>query len=146
MSDEITVRASVTVKNGNYSYASQPGYCTDDQATPGGGVPGTVIASESGTDVSFSPLVQPTWVELMNVEAADSGLRAEWGVYDPQTSVFIPIGELEPGDVTVLKLSRNFGEEWVSFGTATATAIANNTLRIKAYGGTCRVSVKAHEK
>lgn len=145
MSDEITVRAGITVKNGNYSYASQPGYCTDDQTTPGGGVPGVVVASESGTDVSFSPLVQPAWVELVNIEAA-GGARAEWGMFDPQTGVFIPVGELEPGDIAVFKLSRNFGEEWVSFGTATATTISNNTLRVKGYGGACRVSVKAHEK
>lgn len=140
MSNEIQVRASLTVRNGNQQFISNPQSCQDDQTGIGRECI-TVQASLSGTDVTFT-LTDPGWYAIACIGTEAD--YVEYGIWDPQLAVFHPWGEVSPGDVSVGKFSRNFGEEYAATGTGTMTI--KNNLRVKAYGAACKVQIDAVER
>ena len=63
-----------------------------------------------------------------------------YGMWDPDTSKFYPLGELLPGESFPLRLSRSLGQESGSGpGTSGAT---NNSLMFRADTATCNVLVE----
>jgi hypothetical protein len=141
MANEITVYAALQVKKGNTQYQSRPSSFRADMDGIGGPSPGAIQVPVSGIDVDFSQLDTPGWCRIQNLDATNF---VEYGVKDTLGGVFYPIGELEPGDCTVLRLSRNLGQSYATTGTGTGTEI--NTLHFKADTDTVKVLVEAFER
>lgn len=143
MAGEITVRTSLTVRKGRQSYQSpSAGYTADlVAATAVGPTPGALAVSTEGTDVSLAQLNTPGHCFIQNI---DSTNPFEWGVWDPETSRFYPVGQLLPGETVVLRLSPNVGVEYT--GTGTGTTAATNRLHLKASGGASTARVEAFER
>ena len=90
---------------------------TADVDGAAGPSPGSINVGPNGTNVSFAQLTEPGWCEIYNMDDAQT---VQWGLWDPNTTTFYPLGELEPGHGIVYKFSRNFGErhdEGVGTGT-----------------------------
>jgi hypothetical protein len=146
MSNEARIQTSLNIQKSSgtiqqLDYRSSPNSYQVDVTGAKGPTPGAMSASVAGTDVDFSQLTQPTLCLLHNQDGTNF---VEYGVWDPEGSKFYPLGELGPGEVHVLKLSRNLQEE---YGTGTGTTGANtNRLRLKADTAACNVFVGAFEK
>ena len=109
-----------------------------------GPTPGAFTASEYGTDVDLSELTTPglCWLSIQN---ADNYVT--FGISDPDTDEFYPLGELLPGERYPIRLSRSLGEVWTASGTGTGTSgSSNKTLTFYAHGGDTVVYVGAFEK
>lgn len=140
MANEIQVRSSLQVNNGNLRYQSQP---TAFTATQNGGAkgptPGMLSVSTTGTDVDLSQLSTPGVCRIMNLDDTN---YIEWGIHDG--SLFHPIGEALPGESYVIRFSRNLGEEESVPGTGTTAVL--NAFYLRANTGTCQVLVEAFEQ
>lgn len=140
MANEAQIRASLQVRKGGLFYQSQPTAFTATVTGTKGPTPGAVQVSTAGTDIDFSQLTTPGLVRLQNLDATNV---VEWGVWEPATSTFYPVGELLPGETFVFRFSRNLQEEYL--GTGTATSAPTNRFRMKASGAACTVLVEAFE-
>ena len=107
-----------------------------------GPTPGAVTALTTGTIVNLGELVVPGFVRLASLDD-DTDNYVEWGIYDPQTNVFYPLGELGAGEVCVFKFSRNLLEEYI--GTGTGTTGPTNQFMVKAAAASADVLVEAFE-
>ena len=125
MANEITVRAGLQVRKGFlYSPVRLPSF-QDDQSGAGGPAPGQFNVSRFGTNLDLSELGTPGWAFVQNLSNTYS---VEWGGWDG--TVFIPIGELLPGQGHPIRLSPNLGERYDDTGTATTAGIYS--IRFKA--------------
>lgn len=140
MSDEAQIRSSLQINKGNLNYQSQPTAFNADVATGKGPSPGAITAALAGTDVDFGELVQPSLCRLMNLDDANF---VEYGIREPATGFFYPLGELLPGESFVLRLSRNLQEEYTGVGTGTSAP--TNFFHLKANTAPCVVLVEAFE-
>lgn len=131
MANEATIRVSLKIAKGNIDYQSGGGSTVfnADVATGLGPTPGLVTASNTGTVIDLSELLDPA---LCHVKNLDTVGYIEIGIYDPERYVYYPFMELLPGERYVFRLSRNFGEE---LGTGTGTTPATNLLHAKVFGG-----------
>jgi len=127
---------SITLMDENIS----AGFTADVDGTKGP-TPGALTIPTGGKAVSFEELSTPSLCVLKNSDATN---YVSYGIYDPQTDVYYPLGELLPGESYVLRLSRDLQEEYV--GTGTGTTAANNQFFMKADGADVEVTVKAFEK
>jgi hypothetical protein len=93
MSDEILVRSELSVRNGNFLLPKQGGVQSIDQNAVGGGVPGLMLATTAGVDVTTTGITTLGYCWLKNL---DSSNYVEWGPLD--TAVFYPIGKMKPGE------------------------------------------------
>jgi hypothetical protein len=100
--------------------------------------PAGINVTTTGVVVDLSKLVMPTWCWLANQDPTN---YVEYGIRDPSSGKFYPLGELGPGDAYPIKLSRNLLEEWHSTGTSGDV----NQFWMQATGGTCNVLVEAFE-
>jgi hypothetical protein len=100
MSDEITIQASLQVENGTYT---QPklgsGIHKFDQASAGGGVPGTVSVGTTAETISTGDLTTPGWVWMKNLDATN---YVQWGMSDGGT--LKTVGRLEAGEMALFRL------------------------------------------
>lgn len=152
MADEIKVTLSFTLTKNNFKFRQYPNAFTADLTADAakGPTPGYIDIPTTGRDIYFTELTNPGWCVLWNVED-DGGNYFEYGIYDVQTRIFFPLGELSPGEFTLLKLSRNFHEEYSQSGTGTTGP--ENYLRVRAgtpgpapgSGGTVKGYVGAFE-
>lgn len=140
MADEIQVLSGLVIRKGNLNYQSLPNTFTADLTGSIGPTPGAIVVDTLGVDVSFAQLTTPGVCRIMNIDDTN---YVEWGVYDPETDVFYPVGELLPGESYVFRLTRNFGEEYA--GTGTGTTSPTNRFRVKANTAQCVVVVEAFE-
>lgn len=140
MANEATVRVSLTVRKGNVFYQSRPEAFLADVSVGKGPSPGVVTCNAGGTIVSLSELAQPGLCRLSNQSASG---YIEYGVWDPETSVFYPFGEILPGESYVVRLSRNFGVEYA--GTGTGTTADTNRLFVKGVDGATVVLVECFD-
>jgi hypothetical protein len=139
MADEIQVRLSISIRKGNLNYQSQPTAFNDDLDGDEGPTPGYFVASTYGTLLDLSALTgQPGWCWMQNLDATN---YVEWGIWDHETGKFSPVGELGPGEIAQLKLTRNLGVEYDDSGTGTGTTAPTDSLRFKANGADCKVRV-----
>lgn len=140
MSNEAQIQSSLVIRRGSLLYGRPRMFQADVSATKGP-TPGYVLVSTEGTDIEFTELTTPGLVRIQNVDTTN---YVEYGIFDPQTNVFYPLGELLPGEEYVLRFSRNLQEEYV--GTGTGTSAPTNTFRMKANGAPCGVQIDAFEK
>ena len=147
MSGEAQLQASLQITkddaNGIVNYRSYPTGFTADVGGALGPTPGAFVASIYGTDVDLGQLTTPG---LCRVSNQDSTNYVTYGICDPETEVFYPLGEILPGEFFIFRLSRNLGEEYPGTGTGTGTAgPKTNTLRFVADTDECVVLVEAFE-
>lgn len=151
MANEITVRSSITINKNNLQFRWPfQGSFQDDLNSGKGPSPGYLDIPTTGRDIYFTELTNPSWCIFANLEN-DNGNYFEYGIYDVQTRIFFPLGEVGPGQVMVLKLSRNLMEEYSQSGTGTTEP--QNYLRVRAgtpgpepsSGGTVKGFVGAFE-
>jgi hypothetical protein len=99
--------------------------------------------TKNGTDVDFSQLTTPALCRIQNLDAAD---WVTFGIWDPNTGFFYPLGEVLAGETYILRLSRMLQEQYGATGTALAgTAADSNRLRFKATNVPCNVLIEAFE-
>ncbi len=125
----------------------------------GGPTPGEFLATLLGTDVNLANLTQPGWCWLMNLGVDSFGNNlagtagnefnwtnyVEYGLYDHTTNAFYPLGELLPGEFTVLRLSRFLNTE-IGTGAGTHAGASTVKFRFKAIGTASKVVVAAFER
>lgn len=146
MADEAQVRSSLQITKKTSSgltrleYRSQPTVFTADVTGTKGPVPGALTVTVDGVDVDFSELTVPALCRLQN---QDDTNFFEYGIWDPESSTFFPLGEVLAGETYTLRLSRNLQEE---FQTGTGTTGADtNRLRLKADTASLNALVEAFE-
>lgn len=144
MANEIQVRSSLQIKNGNQFYQSQPTAFVADQGTAGGPTPGMLLVSQLGTAVSLAQLT--ALGGLCWMQNLDPTNYVEYGVYDPDTNEFFPLGEILAGECYTLRLSRFLGSEFGTGTSGTATTGSGVQFMLKAVGGDCQVIVDAFNK
>ncbi len=146
MSSEINVRGNLQIRAGNTNYSSPVQAFIDDMAGRAGPTPGSILVDTDGVNVDLSELTQPTWCEIINQsEITDNYI--EYGLWVPDTGTFLPLGEVAPGQSTVLKLSRNLGRRYEGDGTGTGPESPSDiALRLRAGFQSAYASVNAFEK
>lgn len=133
MSNEISVRNSITIRSGGLIYLSNQRSYRADMSGSFGPAPAAFLATYDGTDVDLSGFTDPGWCHIINNEAS-GGVTVSWGIYDPETDRYYPLGKLEPGqDTGLFQLDDLFRGEFV--GTGTGTDLGINRLRVKAKDG-----------
>lgn len=144
MADEATIISSLQINgSGNLQYRSYP---TSHLATVTGNAgpePGLVVATTTGTVVTFDSLTTPALCVIRNL---DSTNFIDYGIYDPDTNKFYPLGEVLAGESYVLRFSRNMEEEFGTSGGDTGTTGTDaNRLMVRANAANVNVSIEAFE-
>lgn len=145
MAGEATVRTSLQIRKASGSvvllnYQSQPSAFLADVNGTKGPTPGAVTVDNAGTDVDLSELTTPGFCRISNQSLTG---YLEYGIWDPETLVFYPFGEVHPGESYVLRLSRNIQEEYI--GTGTGTTGATNRIRFKGHEGSTTALIEVFE-
>lgn len=146
MAREITARVYVRMRKGNFFYnPPQQTYTADLTSDGKGPTPGSITVTYDGTLIDLSELTDPGYLHMVNQEPTE-GTTVSWGVYDPQTNRYYPIGVLRPGKPVFFELDELFGSEFYPV-TGTGTGISSNSLMIKAKDGdSATVFVGAFER
>lgn len=142
MANEATVTSSLRVVAGNIQYQSLPQSFNATVTGRKGPTPGAITATVGGTIVDLSELVQPALCRIGNLDTAN---WIEYGMLDPDTQKFYPLGEVLPGESYVIRLSRNVQEEYDTGIATGTTGTARNQLLIRANAQSCVVVVEAFE-
>ncbi len=143
MADEATVRSSLQIRKDNLQYSSLPSSFMADVSGTKGPVPGALAVDSLGTLVDFSELTTPGLCRIHNL---DADTYIEYGIWDPETAIFFPLGEVQAGESYILRLSRNLQAEYGT-GSGTATTDTNRLkLRAPSGQGSVNVVVEAFEK
>lgn len=140
MANEARLVVSLQVKKGNIDYQSRPTSFNVTLTGTKGPTPGVVSIPTDGKDIYFEELTTPGLCRIQNLDTAN---YVEYGVYDPTTSTFFPLGEILPGESYILRLSRNLNEEYA--GSGTGTTAPENYFRFKANGAPCNILIEAFE-
>lgn len=139
--NEASIRSSLQVRSGELFYQSQPTAFEADVAGSKGPSPGAITVSVFGTNIDLSQLVTPALCRVMNLDPTN---YVEYGIRDPATGVFYPLGEILPGETYILRLSRNIQEDYYNTGTGTTASI--NFFHFKANKAPCVVVIEAFER
>lgn len=115
MASEITVMAGLRVKNGNLQFSAVPQNFQADQTSARGPAPGSVHVTTTGVRPDFSMLNRPGWLWLFNLGSVD----ADWGLYNPSTLDFLPVGVVRAGQGAVFELSPALSDYYDATGTGT---------------------------
>lgn len=139
MSSEARINYSLSITKGSLKHRSSKGFNADVSGQKGP-VPGAITVALTGTDVDLSQLTVPGIVELTNLDDTNF---FEFGIYDPDTGAFYPLGEVLAGESYPLRLSRNLQEQYAGTGTAGGGETAR--LRLMANGAALNAYVGAFE-
>lgn len=140
MSNEASIKSSLSIVAGNVQYSSKPTAFNADVTGRKGPCPGAFAVTTAGVDCDFSELTTPGLCRIVNLDPTNF---VTFGIWDPEGARFYPLGEVLAGETYVLRLSRDIQEE---YGTGTGTLGANtNRLRFKADTASVSVSVEAFE-
>lgn len=134
MADEARIVTSLNIRKNNLVYQGQPTAFTADVSGQFGPSPGAMTVPVQGIEVDLSRFTVPGLMRISNLES-DGGNYFEWGIYDPETLAFFPLGECLPGESYVVRLSRNIKEQYYGTGTGTSAGGETNKLWAKAFGG-----------
>jgi hypothetical protein len=133
-------------------YRSTPTSFNADVDGTKGPTPSAIRVSTAGTDVSLAEItgIGDTpglcWLSNLDTTTDDDTHYVEYGIYDPLTFTFYPLGELLPGECYAFRLSR-FIESELGTGTGTGTISSDvPRLRFKAHGAAVDVRVDAFSK
>lgn len=121
MSKEIRINESIRIVNGSFVDSISPGQVTEDQATTGGGNPGTVSVGTSEQDISFGSIT-PGLVWMQNLDATN---YVQFGPKNGSNNMQL-LGRIHPG-----KTVRFYMDSGV-------------TLRMVANTGACLVEIKGY--
>jgi hypothetical protein len=125
------------------TFRSYPTQFTATVTGAKGPAPGAFAVSVHGTDVDFSELATPGLCRIYNQDPTN---YVSYGIADPETDKFYPLGEILPGEFYLMRLSRLLGQEYAQAGTGTGTTGAvTNTMRFMADTAPCNVVVEAFE-
>lgn len=144
MANEITVQMGLTINKGVLqSRSPSPGFSADMTGAKGP-TPGAITVTTTGTDVDLSQLTSPGWVEMKNLDSVNPVL---WGIYDPETDVYTPVGVLAPNGKggALFEFAPGFGEEYAN-ATGTGTTGPTNRLRLRSQNASCDVQIFAFER
>jgi hypothetical protein len=142
VASEATITTGLMIRKGNLNYPPGGGGQVTFRADVTGSkgpTPGSTLIATSGTDVDFTQLTTPGLVRLTNLSADN---YVEYGVREPATGAFYPLGEILPGESYVLRFSRNLREEWVGTGTSAPT----NYFHLRANTAAVDVDIAAFER
>lgn len=123
MVDEARFNIGVQITKGHIQYRSLPTTFTADVDGTAGPTPGYVLVATSGTDIDLSGLGTPGICVLHNIDPTN---YVEYGVGDGSSTY--ELGEIQPGEIYVLRLARSL-----------------TTLRMQANTAPVRVVVEAFE-
>lgn len=145
MANEAQIRVSLRIRktSGSLVLIDYPGNANflGDVPSTKGPAPGAFTVTTAGTDVDFSQLTQPGLAMLRNLDTTN---YVEYGIRDPATRVFYPIGEILPGEGWPIRFTRNLLEDYFpSTGTGTTGQI--NKVHFKAHRAPVVVSVECFE-
>jgi len=136
MANEATIRTSLKIAKGNLQYQSLPTTFIADVSEGTGPTPGEISISTSGTDIDLSQVDVPGLAFIQN---RDDTNYVDYGIYDPETFKFYPLGRLYPGEGFPIRISPRIQEE---YGTGTGSiGPGTNRLRFQAHNSSCRVLV-----
>lgn len=148
MSNEAQVRAGLTIRKvdpttGIIQIAYNGGRGAFQATVTGakGPSPGAFTADTDGTDVDFSNLQTPGLALFRNLDLTNF---VTYGIRDPESDLFFPLGEILPGEEYVFRLSRNLQEQQVGTSTGTSGG-STNRLHFRADTAPVNVSVEAFE-
>lgn len=146
MSNEIQVRSSLGINNGNLQYQSRPTSFNADMAGLKGPTPGAISVPSAGVAISLAAL--DTLGGVCFMQNLDSLLTVEYGVYVTSLARFIPFGEMLPGECYVLRLSSELGHEYTDTGTGSTGSIDSFWMKVRGPHGTgsAIVRVEAFDK
>jgi hypothetical protein len=119
MAQEAQVQVTMQINKDNLHFTAPASSYTADVINKRGPVPGSINVAIGGQAIDLSQLVQPGLAWIMNTDSVN---YVEWGVYLPDIDLFIPVGELKPGEIHHFRFSRNFGEAYEGTGTGTLSA------------------------
>ncbi len=144
MANEAQIRISLNIRLGTLTYQSSPTGYNADVLTNHGYTPGTILVSKYGTDVDLTQLSQPGLCIIQNLDDTNF---VEYGIYDLDSpnAAFYPLGEVLPGEIYLLRLSRLLGYQ-LGTGSGTASGDTGLRLRFKANTAACRVKIEAFER
>ena len=147
MSGEASIQVSLQINKsdaaGIVNYRSYPTTFTADVDGALGPTPGAFEVSVYGTQVDLSELTQPGLCRISNQDATNF---VTYGIYDPETDKFYPLGEILAGEFYIIRLSRDLGWESTASGTGTGTTgPQTNVLMFIANTAACVVLVEAFE-
>ena len=141
MANEARITNSLQIVAGYTDYQARPTAFTATVTGRKGPTPGAISVAATGTVVSFAELAQPALCRIQNLDTVN---YITYGIWDPETSRFYPLGELLPGESYILRLSRFLHEEYGT-GTGTVGGPSTNSLKMYANASTAVVLVEAFE-
>lgn len=141
MASEVNVTVSLQITKDNLVYRTSLTGFSDDMSGTKGPTPGALTIPTGGKVVPLGELITPGYCWLCNVSSTN---YVEYGIRDPDTNKFYPLGELLPGKPQLIYLSRNVLEEYG--GTGTGTTSPGNQFFMKANTADCVVLVEAFER
>jgi len=142
MANEATIRASLAISKGAIEYVSRPSQFTATVTGTHGPAPGAFLVTTAGIDVDLSEFTQPGLCRIQNL---DSTNFVTYGIWDPESVLFYPFGELLAEESYILRLSRYLDQE-IGTGTGTGTSGPDtNKWRFKADTASVVVLVEAFE-
>lgn len=145
MANEARITSSLAIRKTSGSltlldYQSRPTTFSATVDGTKGPTPGAITVARTGTIIDLSQLTTPGLLVIKNLDAT---YRFEWGIFDPSISSFFPVGEVLPGEVYVVRLSRALLREYSTPGTGTGTTGEVNQLRAKAEWGAGTAGISA---
>lgn len=144
MANEAQVNISLFIQKADDSgrvlleYNGRPAAFTADVNGAKGPSPGAITVTPAGVSVDLSQFTTPGLCRLMNQDGTNF---VEFGIL--VGTEFYPLGEVQPGESYVIRLSRNLGQSFESTGTSSLGSTSNFYLR--SYNQTCNVLVEAFE-
>lgn len=147
MADEATITSGLRIlkRDANnviiLDYPNKTGqtFSVDVTGTKGP-TPGALTIPTGGKVVSLEELVTPGLYRFTNM---DSASVIEYGIYLPDFDLFVPWGEMLPGETYVGRFSRNLLEDYP--GTGTGTDAAHNRVFMKSYPSDAVCNIEAFE-
>ncbi len=119
MANEARVTSQLHIAKGNLKYDSaQPATYMADVTVGKGPSPGALLIATAGTDIDLSELATPALCVITNLDTTNF---LEYGIWDGAT--FHELGEVQPGEFYVLRLSRNLTGLRLKADTAACEAI-----------------------
>lgn len=146
MSNEASVTSGLRINGGDadpLQYQSLPQAFNADVSVGRGPSPGIITVPTIGVAADFSALTQAGLCRIMNL---DNTNYVEYGITDPESNLFYPLGELLAGESYVFRLSRNLAEEHAGTGSSSATVGPDtNTFWLRADTASCDVLLEAFD-
>lgn len=127
MANEAAIDITLRIDKGHLEVSKRASFFADVSLAKAA-VPGNVVATTGGVNVSLAGLTVPGLCWLTNLDATN---YVTYGIHDG--SDFFPLGELFAGEETLVRLARDINA-------------GSNELRLVANTASCNVDVQAFEK